>query len=201
MNTKDFLDALKLRRSKYDISKESALSKAELEVMLKDIMELMPSPFDNRSARAVLLFDSANQKFWNIVLESLRRRSKNPEKFHATEKKIADFAAGFGTVLFFDDTAVVEASAKQFPSYAENFKIWAQHANGMLQFAMWTSLANSGLGASLQHYNPIIDDEVKSAFSLPQSWSLIAQMPFGKSLSVPEAKDPSAAERWKIFKD
>lgn len=42
------------------------------------------------------------------------------------------------------------------------------------------SLEADGIGASLQHYNPIIDEEVKRAWGIPQEWSLIAQMPFGE---------------------
>ena len=49
----------------------------------------------------------------------------------------------------------------------------------MAQFAVWTMLADSGLGASLQHYNPLIDEAVRQAFEVPASWRLVAQMPFG----------------------
>ena len=30
----------------------------------------------------------------------------------------------------------------------------------MLQLVVWTALEAEGLGATLQHYNPLIDDEV-----------------------------------------
>ena len=49
----------------------------------------------------------------------------------------------------------------------------------MLQLAVWTALAEAGVGASLQHYNPLIDEQVKKEFNLPASWKLVAQMPFG----------------------
>ena len=43
-------------------------------------------------------------------------------------------------------------------------------AAGMLQLAVWTALAEKGLGASLQHYNPLIDDggrrRIRSAVQL-----------------------------------
>ena len=35
------------------------------------------------------------------------------------------------------------------------------------------------IGASLQHYNPLIDNEVREHWGLPGQWQLIAQMPFG----------------------
>lgn len=36
-----------------------------------------------------------------------------------------------------------------------------------------------GLGASLQHYNPLIDQEIAERFDIPDSWQLRAEMPFG----------------------
>lgn len=53
----------------------------------------------------------------------------------------------------------------------------------MLQLFVWTALENEGLDASLQHYNPIIDEEVKKQWNIPESWKLIVQMPFGKPAS------------------
>jgi len=54
----------------------------------------------------------------------------------------------------------------------------------MLQFSVWVALAESGIGASLQHYNPIIDEEVAAAFHIPKTWKMMAQMPFGKSVGT-----------------
>ena len=84
---------------------------------------------------------------------------------------------------------------KQFAAYADNFPVWAQQANGMLQFAIWTALTDLGLGANLQHYNPLIDDQVKAAFALPASWKLIAQMPFGQPLQAVKAIEKLPIEK------
>jgi len=133
-------------------------------------------------------------------METLRKLVPQ-EKFAATEDKINSFAAGYGTVLYFDDTSITSHFAEQFASYKDNFPVWAQQANGMLQFAVWTSLENEGLGATLQHYNPLIDDEVKASWKLPQSWKLIAEMPFGKPVAVPDAKQfAPLEERMLLFK-
>lgn len=59
----------------------------------------------------------------------------------------------------------------------------------MLQFTIWTALRDLNIGANLQHYNPVIDEAVKKLFSLPDSWKLVAQMPFGGIVSEPEAKE------------
>mgnify|MGYP000659441847 FL=1 len=58
------------------------------------------------------------------------------EAFGRTEDKIKGFAAAYGTILYFDETATVKNMQEQFPAYADNFPIWAQQANGMMQFAI-----------------------------------------------------------------
>ena len=71
----------------------------------------------------------------------------------------------------------------------------------MLQFTIWTALEMNGLGATLQHYNPLIDDAVKKQWSIPEKWKLIAQMPFGKPLEQPAEKEyNSIADRVKIYR-
>ena len=44
------------------------------------------------------------------------------------------------------------------------------------------------MGASLQHYNPLIDDEVRRVWNLSDDWKLIAQMPFGVPVAQPGFK-------------
>ncbi len=176
---RSFLEAVKARRSLYGISARSTLPDGALAELVEDCLTHVPSAFNSQSARAVLLLGDAHSKLWNgIVLPTLRARVP-AEKFASTENKIASFAAGYGTILYFDDTAVTGALAERFPTYAQNFPIWAQQANGMLQFTLWTALEDAGMGASLQHYNPLIDGQVRAAWELPESWQLIAQMPFG----------------------
>ncbi|MFX6601374.1 nitroreductase, partial [Acinetobacter baumannii] len=56
-------------------------------------------------------------------------------------------------------------------------------------------------GASLQHYNPIIDDEVHATWDIPHHWKLRAQMVFGSIEQ--EASEKNYIEddaRFKIFK-
>ena len=89
----------------------------------------------------------------------------------------------------------------KFPSYRDNFPLWAQQGNAILQYIIWTGLANLGMGANLQHYNPVIDAEIAKAFSVPPSWKLITQMPFGVAggeAGVKEMIPP--AQRIKVFK-
>lgn len=59
----------------------------------------------------------------------------------------------------------------------------------MLQFTIWSGLAEKGIGANLQHYNPVIDKKVKELFNIPDNYELIAQMPFGSIESEASLKE------------
>lgn len=195
-----YFEAIKNRRSYYNISKESFLKDDELENLLKDAVQYTPSAFNSQSSRTVLLLNDNHNKFWSIVMETLRQRVPE-DKFSSTEAKINSFAAGYGTVLFYEDQEVIKGLQEQFPLYAENFSIWSNHSAGMLQHVVWTGLEESGLGASLQHYNPIIDEEVREVFDLPESWKLIAQMPFGNPTAQPDpAEHGDVEKRIRVYK-
>ena len=114
--------------------------------------------------------------------------------------KIDGFKAAAGTVLYFYDEAVVENMQGKFPLYAENFPTWANHANGMLQISVWSALRKLGIGANLQHYNPVIDKLVCEMFGVPESWKLVAEMPFGGIVAEPDPKEKEdISKRVKFF--
>lgn len=70
----------------------------------------------------------------------------------------------------------------------------------MHQYVIWTALEVEGAGANLQHYNPIIDEEVAARFDLPKNWSLKAQLVFGGKVGGPALVDkPQKEGRLKIF--
>lgn len=159
---------------------------AKVIALVKRAMEIYPSPFNSQSARLVLLYPKHHQVFWNIVEQELLKTAPK-DKHAAIQQKIATFAAGCGTILFYIDSSVVEKQEKDFPLYAIHFKNWGYQCNAILQFMIWTALANNGVGASLQHYNPLIDDKVRKIFNIPAQWELIAQMPFGGISETPPA--------------
>jgi len=192
--TSTFFETIKNRRTYYAIGSDSPVSDDKIKEIVGNAVNLVPSAFNSQSARAVVLLGDAHQKLWSITLETLRKLVPT-EAFKATEDKIASFAAGHGTVLYFDDMETIEGLQAQFPSYKDNFPIWGQQANGMLQFTVWSALEEAGLGASLQHYNPLIDDEVKANWQLPEKWKLIAEMPFGAPTGQPGPKDTMALEK------
>lgn len=90
--------------------------------------------------------------------------------------------------MFFEDQEAVEGMQKKFPLYADRFPVWATQSDAMLQFTLWTALEAEGLGANLQHYNPIIDSKVQEAWKTPSHWRLNAQLVFGGRTSEPGEK-------------
>jgi len=175
---KSFENAMIKRRSIYQLSATSPIADDKIQEIIELAIQNTPTAFDSQSTKVVVLFNEAHHKLWDIVKETLRKIVPQ-NNFDRTEKKIQGFKNAYGTILYFDDTEVTNAYASNNPSYAENFPIWANQSNGMLQYAIWVALREYGLGANLQHYNPLIDQEVKENFKIPTSWNLIAQMPFG----------------------
>lgn len=175
---KSFMEVLQDRRSIYGINNGSPISDEKTAEIIKEAVKHVPSAFNNQSARVVVLFGKNHAKLWDIVMDTLKKIVP-ADKFEPTENKINSFAKGHGTVLYFDDTTVTEDLMKKFSLYADNFPIWAEQSNGMVQFAVWALLEEQGFGATLQHYNPLVDNKVKKEFNLPAEWKLIAQMPFG----------------------
>lgn len=185
----NIIAAIKNRRTYYAISDRSPISDVEIENILGMALSYVPSAFNSQSARMVLLLGNEHRACWEIVKSTLKKIV--PEaNFPKTEAKIdRSFLAGYGTVLFFEDQSVIEAMQEQFPSYSANFPIWSDHSSGMHQFAVWMVLESVGFGASLQHYNPLIDEAVKERWKIDPKWKLVAQMPFGVPIEQPGDKE------------
>ncbi|AZV43925.1 nitroreductase family protein [Peribacillus asahii] len=198
--TKDFYTALKERRSYYGINKEIQVSDERIKEIVEFAVKYTPSAFNSQTARLVVLTGEAHDKLWDITTETLRKVVGEAD-FTATQQKMDSFKAGYGTVLFFEDEAVVKSLQEQFATYADNFPIWSNQASGMHQLVVWTALEAEGLGASLQHYNPLIDEEVKKEWNIPGEYKLIAQMPFGNPTSPAGEKEFQPLEdRVKFYK-
>jgi uncharacterized protein len=178
-----FLDQIKQRRTIYAIGKNVTLDNAKVESIIKEAVKHSPSSFNSQTSRVVTLFGQSHEKFWTIVLETLRKIVP-AEAFQGTSDKINSFKSGHATVLFYEDQDVVKGLQEQFALYADNFPVWSEHSTAIAQFAVWTALAEQNIGASLQHYNPIVDAEVAETFDIPSNWKLRAQLVLG-SIEAP----------------
>lgn len=184
---RSFIEAISHRRSNYHLSNNTSISRTELLDTLGTTLAVVPTPFNVQSARLVVLLDHHHTDLWDIV-ERILQPLTPQDRFLNTQQKINQaFRSGIGTILFYEDEESLDKLREKIPTYAMNVGRWSEQSSGMLQFAIWTALEDMGLGASLQHYNPLIDDAVNREWNINNRWRLIAQMPFGTPLDKPEA--------------
>ena len=186
------------RRSVYALGKNLPISEQEALEIIDNAVKYSPSAFNSQTAHAVVLLGENHQKLWDITFGELEKFLPNEEAKAATKGKIDSFAAAHGTILFFEDHDVVKGLQEQFPAYAENFPIWSEQSTGIASFAVWNALAEAGVGANIQHYNPVIDEKVAAEWNIPANLVLRAQMPFGEKLQ--EAAPIERTSRVRVVK-
>lgn len=165
-----------------------------------------------------------HRKVWGFVQEALKSLIGEGAYKAGSEARLKGFEGSYGTVLLFEDKAVVKGLQDGMPTYADKFPQvsgrignqrsargihslclpaqWADHAHGILANNIWTAFTLEGLGANLQHYNPLPDKSITDNFSLPESWELKAQLVFGQPAAAPGEKTfKPLEERVKIFGD
>ncbi len=174
-------EALEKRRSYYQLNKELPVSEDQVKELITRVTQLVPDAFNMHSARIIVVLGDKQDELWDAIYDAFGGK--------VAREKIDGFKAAAGTILYFYDEDVVKAMQENFQPYAQNFPIWANQANGMLQINLWTALRELNIGANIQHYNPVIDDAVKKLFNVPDSWKLIAQMPFGGIAAEPDPKE------------
>ncbi|WP_304673406.1 nitroreductase family protein [Neisseria polysaccharea] len=197
MSRQSLQQAAESRRSIYSLNKNLPIGKDGIVQIVEHAVLHTPSSFNSQSARVVVLFGEEHDKVWQFVEDALRAVVP-ADSFEPTAQKLKLFKAGAATILFYEDQNVVKGLQEQFPAYAANFPVWADQANAMVQYAVWTTLA--GAGANLQHYNPLPDAAIAEAWNIPENWLLRAQMVVG-GIGAPagEKTFQPVAERLKVF--
>ena len=126
----------------------------------------------------VVLFDEANEKFWNHIYD-VQKELLEGEMWDMMSGIMTGAKNGIGTVLFFEDLD----ATKKMPTQGTRTEAYKQNNNANAQYAVWLALAEMSLGASLQHFNvgyeQGFDKGTKEMFNLPESYEMLAQMPFG----------------------
>lgn len=198
-----FLTSLANRRSIYALGKAVDFEKAT--ATIKEAVRQSPSAFNSQTSRVLILAGEAHDNLWhNIVAKDLKSemdRQGVPESvWSGTKEKLDGFAAAGLTALFFEDTAVVKNLQEQFPLYADNFPVWSEQSTGIASVNAWTALSELGLGANLQHYNPVINETVAKTYDIPESWELRGQLVVGSPEADVSPKSFMADEdRFKVF--
>jgi len=184
-----FLEVAKERRSYYSLKKGSPIPDSQIVSLVQAAVKHAPSSFNSQTSRVLVLFGAEHDWLWETVLEVLKPIVP-PDAYPNTVKKVQGcFQAGHGTVLFFEDSAAVKGMQEMYPLYQERFPDWASQTSAIIQYICWCCLEKEGLGATLQHYNPLIDERVRDRFKLPPTWYLTAQMPFGNIAGPAGEKD------------
>ncbi|KAJ7644926.1 nitroreductase [Roridomyces roridus] len=199
-----FLAAIATRRSNYAITNKCSVPEETLETIVKDAVKHTPTSFNHQASRAVLVTGAANTKLWSLVSGSVLQGLEGDSKAR-NEARLAGLSGGYGSVIFFEDQAVLDAMSQKIPDYAKLFPIWSTNSTGMLQSNIWTAFTLEGLGASLQHYNQVsseVDVGIREAFGLPASWVSTAIMPFGDPAAQPGDKAfGPIEERVRVFRE
>lgn len=194
-----FTTTLQNRRSIYDLGRNVTLSNEELTALIKEAIKESPTAFNAQSTRAVILFGDAHEKLWEMTEETLRPLTP-AEAFPNTQNKLAGFKKGYGTVLFFKDTDIIKNLQEQFTLYADNFPDWSEQSNGIATANTWVALTEQGLGANLQHYNPVIDEAVAKEWNIPSNWKLRSQLVFGSPETPAGEKEyMNDEDRFRVF--
>jgi predicted oxidoreductase (fatty acid repression mutant protein) len=186
------IETLKSRRTYYDINKSIPVNENQVFDLIKESTKLVPDAFDMKSSRVVIVTKEKQDLLWDKIY--------NEFDSQVSREKIDSFKNGYGTILYFIDKSAVKNLETQFPLYAPRMIEWAKQSCGMLQLSIWSGLKELNIGASLQHFNPVIDTMVKELFDVPDSYILNAQMPFGGINSEPQEKsEEDISKRVKIF--
>lgn len=188
-------DIISARRSYYDLGRNVDVGDDEIVSAIEDAVKHVPSAYNSQSQRAAVMLGRDHRDLWDITEAALRKKIGDQRYSGKTEEKIESFRSAYGTVLFFDNMTVTCETGNRFPSNVGNFPLWAQQSSGMLQYAVWMLLEDMGLGVSVQHYNPIIDLQVRERWNIPSDWKLISQMPFGSIESPADEKSFEPLEK------
>ncbi|KAJ7071841.1 nitroreductase [Mycena belliarum] len=198
-----YLAAIAVRRTNYALTPKSSVPDEKLEAIIKACVLTCPTSFNTQSSRAVLVIGAENTKLWNMISESALKGVEGEHRA-AKQKKLTAYGGGYGSVMFFEDQAVIDSIAVKIPSLAEHFPVWSTNATGMLQHAVWTSFSLEGLGANLQHNGAYSDElvaDIRKTFGLPSTWISTAIMPFGVPAAPPAEKSFGPIEpRFMVFK-
>ena len=126
-----------------------------------------------------MLFGAESVKLWDLAIEAVRKVAP-AEGFDKTEAKLKSFAAGAGTILFFEDQDVVRS--------LQEVRAVRRQLPGLVGTG-WRHGPAVGLGRAGQRrrgrqpaaLQPAGRRRCGAQWNIPASWKLRAQMPFGSN--------------------
>jgi len=130
-----FFDAVKSRRTIYQLSDESVIPDSKIKEIVEQAVLHVPSSFNSQSTRVLVLLGAEHKKLWNEIVKPAVKAVAPAEAWPSSEQRLNGFAGGYGTVLFYEDPADVHALQQKFALYADKFPQWSEHTNAMHQYA------------------------------------------------------------------
>lgn len=175
----NLLELMKKRRSTYAIGQNTDLSHDEITAALRETAVEVPTAFNAQSQRLAVVYGDLNKKVWEIIYDAAKTFVA-PDQLEAMEAVYKNPLNGIGTILFFEDREAVE---NNIPANAERSQTYKLDGSANSQLTAWLTLTELGLGATLQHHNIGYENGFDNAFrellDLPDSYELVAEMPFG----------------------
>ena len=189
-----YSDILKTRRSIYILNDQLPVSQAIVAGRVKEAISLSPTAFMMQDIHAVILTGDNHKKLWDKIVYNTLQKIVPAEAFKRTEIKLNTFSQAAGTILLLRDLEAVEQMKKEYATYADEMANWSWQDLGIAMANIWNSLAEINVGANIQHYNPLIDDEVKATWNIPANYQLVGQMVYGGIVSRPGGKERKSGD-------
>ena len=182
---KSFVDSIRKCQPTEVLGKKVHFSQNYLSALILEAIKSCPSIQGLNALRCIIVYNTSHQKFWNLV-EQQQRQHIPQHLFDATTHKIKGYKDAFGTILFFEDQTALQQLAKKFPLQAEYHEFWSTQSLGMSALAVWSTLADIGLGVNYLQYTGL-DQRLDQELSVPLDWTLKSQLVFGSIEQVGQA--------------
>ncbi|KAJ7614329.1 nitroreductase family protein [Roridomyces roridus] len=198
-----YLEAITVRRSNYALTNKSSVSDEKLQDIIKHAVKHCPSPFNSQASRVVLVTGATHIKLWETVTATLLPMMPEGEIKTRYAGLLDLHKGGYGSVMFFEDQAILDEIIQQRPFVATQFPDWNKNAAGILHATIWTAFSLEGLAATLQH-PPLTAEMIAGlnlGFDVPSTWKSTAILPFGDPAAPPKDKTFLPVEdRFKVVK-
>ncbi|KAJ5715303.1 uncharacterized protein N7483_012484 [Penicillium malachiteum] len=208
VKTSTYLEAVKHRRTVYGVTDNILVNDDRIIEIVNEVIQTMPSSWNVQSTRILVTLGKEHKRFWDAVTTAAKPfilKNQGEEDWKRNEDRFNSFQAAYGTISVFEDHAAIKKLHEKFSKFPITvFEGFAERSNAMHQITLWTAIELEGLGASLQHshFVPGVEDGIRSAFQLPSSWSVRAEIVFGglsgERPTVPEKEPVSTTV--KIYK-
>lgn len=185
---KTVINSINHRRSITQLKTTVPFDKEVFSQMIQDVIKNTPSAFNSQSSAVLVIFEETHRQFWEVVRQRVNPLVSDEGAKNRTNQKIDGFKSGDGTVIFLENQTINQSLRERFPLYASSVDLWADQGQGFVQYGVWLALHEQGFGASLQHYNPLIDDYVYDNLSIDRHFKIVGQMPFGSFDDKPNPK-------------